>query len=236
MKKLFIVANWKSNKTSQQAKDWLAEISNIKSCLPVCRQARSADRSQISNIENKEIIICSSFTLFSIVKSSITDYQLPFKVGAQDISPFASGAYTGEVRGEQIKEFADYVIIGHSERRQNFVETDEIVSKKVEMANKYNLTPIFCIQDGKTIIPSGVKIVAYEPIFAIGTGNPDTPENAENVARLIKEKNEIDYVLYGGSVTLKNVKNFTQTPNINGVLVGGSSLDPKEFLEIIKNA
>lgn len=220
MKKLFIVANWKSNKTVQQARDWLTEISNLKY--------------EISNIENKEIIICPSFTLLPIVKSSIRDHELPFKVGAQDISSFDEGPSMGEVNGRQIKELADYVIIGHSERR-SLGETDEKFKKKVLMAKKYDLSPIFCVQDETSVIPQGIQIVAYEPISAIGSGNPDTPENSNNISAKIKEKNILK-VLYGGSVTSSNVKSFTQMPNIDGVLVGTASLDPLEFLEIIKNA
>lgn len=215
MKKLFIVANWKSNKTILQAKEWLEEISNI---------------------ENKEIIICPSFILLPLIRSSIIEHQLPFKVGAQDISAFDEGSYTGEVNGSQIKEFADYVIIGHSERRQYFSETDEIIFKKVEMAKKYNLTPIFCVQNENTPIPKDLEIVAYEPVFAIGTGNPDTPENAQKIAEIIKEKNNVKYVLYGGSVTSHNVHAFTSIESVDGILVGKASLDAKEFGEIIKNA
>lgn len=214
MKKLFIIANWKSNKTELEAKEWLTEISNI---------------------ENKEIIICPSFTLLPIVRSSIIDYKLPFKVGAQDISSFDEGSSTGEVNGRQIKEFADYVIVGHSERR-GLGETDEKLKKKALIAKKYNLIPIFCIQNENTSIPDGVEIVAYEPIFAIGTGNADTPENADSIAKMVKEKKRIKYVLYGGSVTSGNVESFTQMPNIDGVLVGTASLDPSEFAEMIKNA
>lgn len=221
MKKLFIIANWKSNKTETEAKQWFAEFSIF--------------NFQFSN-EEKEIILCPSFTLLSGIKSLIISNKLSIKLGAQNVSSFENGAYTGEVNSEQIKDFVDYVIIGHSERRENFLETDEIISRKVEMAKKHNLIPIFCVQAEKTNIPEGVKIVAYEPVFAIGTGNPDTPGNADKIAAKIKEKNKIDYVLYGGSVNATNVHSFTQMPNINGVLVGGSSLDPKEFLEIIKNA
>ncbi|MBI2622753.1 MAG: triosephosphate isomerase [Candidatus Levybacteria bacterium] len=141
------------------------------------------------------------------------------------------------MNGKQMKEFADFVIIGHSERRQNFKETDEMLVKKVQMVQKYLLTPIFCIQNEDTFIPEGVKIVAYEPVEAIGTGNPDTPENAEKVARVIKNTHkDVMYVLYGGSVTSANISGFTKMPSIDGALVGGASLDAKEFTKIIQNA
>jgi triosephosphate isomerase (TIM) len=154
-----------------------------------------------------------------------------------DISPFDEGAYTGEINGNQIREFADYVIIGHSERRKNFAETDEMLSQKVQRAIECSLTPIFCVQGSDTPIPDGVTLVAYEPIFAIGTGNPDTPENAEAVIKTIKEKNpSVKYVLYGGSVTPEGVGGFTQKPLIDGVLVGGASLLSDKFVQIIKNS
>ena len=223
MKKLFIIANWKSNKTIQEAEKWLHDFAEIL-------------KSDNPNIENKEIIVCSSFTLFEHVNYCSANLKLPIKFGAQNISPFDKGAYTGEVFGAQIKEFAQYVIIGHSERRQNFFENNEMLFKKVLMAKKYNLIPIFCIQNEETSVPEGIDIIAYEPPTAIGTGNPDTPENAQRVARLVSERTKAQHVLYGGSVTSSNVRTFTDTPNINGLLVGGASLDPLEFLEIIKNA
>jgi len=223
MKKLFIIANWKSNKTIEEAEKWLHDFSEIL-------------KSDNLNIENKEIIVCPSFTAIEHTNYCIKNLNLLIKIGAQNISPFDKGAYTGEVNGEQIKEFAEYVIIGHSERRQNFSENNEELSKKVLMAKKYNLIPIYCIQNDQTSIPDGVEIAVYEPPSAIGTGNPDTPENAEKVAESVKEKTKAQHVLYGGSVTSSNVKTFTNMPNIDGLLVGGASLDPSEFLEIIKNA
>lgn len=218
MKHLFIVANWKSNKTAKEAEDWINKFKNAN-----------------VDIANKEIIICPPFTLLYELNSVIKELNLPIKLGAQNLSPFDEGAYTGEVNGKQIKEFTDYVIIGHSERRQNFKETDEMLIKKVQMAQKYLLTPIFCIQNKDTFIPEGVKIVAYEPIKAIGTGNPDASENAERIARVAKGKG-IQFVLYGGSVSSANVSIFTKMQNIDGVLVGGASLDASEFGKIIQNA
>lgn len=218
MKHLFIVANWKSNKTAKEAEDWLNELKNAN-----------------VDVVNKETIICPPFIPLYKLNSVIKELNLPIKLGAQDISPFDEGAYTGEVNGKQIKEFTDYVIIGHSERRQNFKETDEMLIKKVQMAQKYLLTPIFCIQDQDTFVPEGVKIVAYEPVAAIGTGNPDTPENAEKVAKAVKEKG-VQFVLYGGSVNTQNVSSFTSMESIGGVLVGNASLDAKEFAKIIQNA
>ncbi|MCL5970593.1 MAG: triose-phosphate isomerase [Patescibacteria group bacterium] len=218
MKKTFIVANWKSNKTEPEAIKWLQEyqISNIK--YPIL----------------KEVIVCPPFTLLPVLKSHILNHKSAIKLGAQDISPFYKGSYTGEVSGEQIKEFGDFVIIGHSERRKYFNEKENLIEQKVEMAKDYKLNPILCVQGEVLSVPKGVEIVAYEPVFAIGTGNPDVPENADKIAGSIKEKNKIKFVLYGGSVTSKNVRTFTEMPNIDGVLVGSASLDPLEFAKIIE--
>lgn len=235
MKKLFIIANWKSNKTEVEAKNWLQQFT----IYNLSRGARSTGQ-----FTNKEIVVCPPFTQLSILKSLIINHKSNIKLGTQDISPFDAGSYTGEVNGEQIKEFTDYAIIGHSERRKYFRETDELINKKIEMAEKYGLTPIICVSDQSQI--SNLKsqihslnlktlIVAYEPLFAIGSGNPDTPNSANEVAGEIKKEINVP-VLYGGSVNSQNVNSFTQMENIDGVLVGKSSLDPEEFFKIIENA
>lgn len=219
MKRLFLVANWKSNKTSEEAREWIERITNCE-----------------LRITNKEVIICPSFTLLQTIKDFIKREKLPFKIGAQNISPFDAGAYTGEINGKQIKEFADYVIIGHSERRTKFGETDEMLVKKAAQAFEAGLTPIFCIQNEDTPVPANVELVAYEPPTAIGTGNPDTPENAERVAKIVKERNpHIAYILYGGSVSAENIGSFVERENISGVLVGGASLDALKFATLIKS-
>ena len=223
MKKLFIIANWKSNKTIEEAEKWFHDFSEKL-------------KSEALDLTSKEIIVCPSFTVLEHANYCSKNLNLPIKFGAQNISPFDKGAYTGEIFGAQIKEFAQYVIIGHSERRQNFSENNEMLSEKVLMAKKYNLIPIFCIQNEETSVPEGIDIIAYEPPTAIGTGNPDTPENAQRVARLVSEKTKAQHVIYGGSVTSSNVRTFTDMPNISGLLVGQASLDPVEFLQIIKNA
>lgn len=221
MKKLFIIANWKSYKTTSEAIEWLQAFKNSQLTI---------------DKEEKEIIACPSFTLLSSMKSFIVEKNLPIKLGAQNISPFGEGAYTGEENANQVKEFAEFVIIGHSERRKNFSETDEMLSQKVQIVLEHNLIPIFCIQGVDTPIPQGVTFVAYEPVTAIGTGNPDTPENAEKVAHLIKQKYGTQYVIYGGSVTGDNIRTFTQMSSIDGVLVGSASLDVGKFIQIIENS
>lgn len=222
MKKIFIIANWKENKTSSEAEEWLQAFSNFQ--FP------------FSNEKEKVSIVCPSFSLLQTVKELIDRQKLPLKLGSQDFPAFDKGAHTGEEPPEFLQEFVQYAIIGHSERRREFMESDELIEKKVTEAIKYNITPILCVQGIDTPVPKGISLVAYEPVFAIGTGNPDTPENAESVAKTIKEKHQTKYVLYGGSVTAENVNDFTNMPSIDGVLVGGASLDAEKFLNIIKNA
>lgn len=217
MKKLLIVANWKSNKTSLEAKEWIKRVTSYD-----------------LRFTNKEIIVCPSFLHLPILKSYILNHKFPIKLGAQDISAFSEGAYTGEVNGRQLKEFVDYVLIGHSERRQNLNETDDILNKKVEMALEHDLKIIYCIQNEETLIPKGVNIIAYEPIFAIGTGRPETPENAKKIKEIVSKYNP-EHFLYGGSVSSDNIADFMKS-SMDGVLAGGASLDPLEFFKILENA
>ncbi len=219
MDSLFIVANLKSNKTYDEARSWLDTFQRIDKNL----------------LEQKKVIICPSFVLLETFKTFISQNLLKVSLGAQTVSSVDEGSHTGEVNAKQIKDFADYVIIGHSEERKLLNESDTILQEKVNRSLKYGLTPIYCVQNQDTFIPKGVTIVAYEPIFAIGSGNPDTPYNAGNVAKAIKEKG-ISTVLYGGSVTSANVKDFTLESSLSGVLVGGASLEAEEFIKIIKNA
>jgi triosephosphate isomerase len=220
MKKQFIVGNWKSNKTIDETQEWLNEF--------------MVHSSQFT--EEKVVILCPPFPLLSLIQDFIKQHHLPIALGTQDISPFGDGAYTGEVDGHLLKDFVQYAIIGHSERRKYFSETDELLGQKVAMAKAYGIEPIYCISEKNMPIPSGVNIVAFEPLAAIGSGHPDSPENAEEVARFLKEKNSVSYVLYGGSVTAANVRDFTQQVSIDGVLPGGASLSPREFASLIYHA
>jgi triosephosphate isomerase len=222
MDKLFIVANLKSYKNESEAKNWLESFKKIKEL--------NFDLSQ------KEVIICPSFAQLFSFFSYFSSNNINVKLGAQNVSPFDEGAFTGEVNAKQIKDFAEYVLIGHSERRTNFGESEDMIAKKVEVSLKYGLNPILLIQGHENTIPQQVNVVAYEPVSAIGTGNPDTPENADAVGSLIKSKIRDGQFLYGGSVTSVNVKSFTTKTNIDGVLVGGASLDAEEFIRIIQNA
>lgn len=220
MKTLFIVGNWKSYKTTEEATQWLQEFSAYN-----------------LQLLNKTVVVCPPFTLLSLVSEFIKEKQLSIFVGSQDVSPFPQGAFTGGVNAEQIKEFTTYAIIGHSERRRFFGETDEMLAKKVEQADLAAVTPVYCVQKREDVVPKSVKIVGYEPASAIGSGIPDTPENAQAVASFVKEHNPwVTHVLYGGSVTPENVATFTNESNLDGVLVGGASLDAKKFFDIAQNA
>lgn len=222
MKKLLIVANLKCYKTEIEAKEWLE---NLKTELET-----------VDLTGEKEVIVCPPFTLLSLFKTFFVENNLNIKLGGQNVSQFGEGAFTGEVNAKQLKEFADFVLIGHSERRTNFNETNEILLQKTKLSIDNSLTPIFCIQDSTTNIPEGVTILAYEPVFAIGSGNPDTPENANDVAKELLERKTGANILYGGSVSSQNVNSFTSKDNVSGVLVGGASLEAKEFVQIVKNA
>lgn len=231
MKRLFIIANWKSSKTIKEAEKWFHDFHEGFKLNPLL-------------LGNKQIIVALSFILLEHANYCSSNLKLPINFAAQDVSPFEEGAYTGEVNARQIKEFADDVIIGHSERRRYFGEDEEMINKKIVLAQKYGLTPILCVSELKQIHDSirqvgghnSNYIVAYEPLFAIGSSHPDTPSNADEMGKKIKDTLGEIPVLYGGSVTSKNVKSFTQTPNIDGVLVGGASLNPLEFFKIIENA
>jgi len=222
MKDLFIVANWKAHKTREEALTWLVEVKN------------SYHETDSQNA-NKTVVVCPPYPLIPIVEDFIIKNASPLHVGSQDVSVFETGAYTGEVPATTLEKFVKFCIIGHSERRQHFSEGFEIFSEKVANALGANILPVFCVQNEDTQIPNGVTVVAYEPIAAIGTGNPETPEDAEQIAKSIKEKNpEVKYVLYGGSVTDQNVGSFVNLPNINGVLIGGGSLEASEFIKILQ--
>ncbi len=216
MKSVWIIANWKANKNIEEALEWISVVGP-----------------QIPKQENLKVIVCPNFvSLEQMAKETkVGNYNL--LVGSQDLSAFGIGAYTGEVPGALLSDLVFLSIIGHSERRKNFNETDEIVARKVKNAFEANITPLVCVQGEETIVPENCKLVAYEPVWAIGTGYSDTPENANEVAKNLKLKTNLE-VLYGGSVNSQNVKGFIRQENINGVLVGGASLDATEFVNIVK--
>lgn len=218
MKNLWIVANWKSNETIQEALSWISVVG-----------------AKLEKRENIKVVVCPTFTSIEEVKKAVLVGNLPIMVGSQDLSPFDEGAYTGEEAASILKQFVELSILGHSERRRNFGETDQQVAEKAKQALDNQIIPLVCVQGADTPVPEGVKLVAYEPIFAIGTGHPDTPENADEVAKNLKQKYGEDLeVLYGGSVTSSNIKGFVSKENLSGVLVGKASLDPEEFVKMIQ--
>ncbi len=217
MKNIWIIANWKSNKTIAEALDW---ISIVGPKLP--------ERDYL------KVIVCPTFSCLSEVAKAVKVGNFPILVGSQDLSPFGVGAYTGEESASLLKDLIQFSILGHSERRKNFTENDEMVAKKVEQANENNILPLVCVQDENTPIPPNCNLIAYEPIWAIGSGNPDTPENANSLAEKLKQKYGASLeIIYGGSVNAGNVKGFIDQENINGVLPGKASLDAEEFIKIV---
>lgn len=219
MKKQYIIANWKENKTTEEAVSWVSEFSEL--YVPH---------------EDKEVILCPTFALLPALSNELKKLGLDIKLGSQNFPAFEEGAFTGEESPRLLKEFVDYAIIGHSERRNFFHETEDLLEKKVSLAKEYSIEPILCVQDAETPIHSGATLVAYEPIFAIGTGTPDTPENAQVVSLTIAKEHEQVSVIYGGSISGENVRSFTEKDGIFGVLVGSKSLNPQSFAEIITNA
>src|SRR3990172_1181651 len=196
MKNALIFANWKSNKTKNEANNWLEEVSLQ------------------NTAQNLEIVILTPFTLLDYVSAYIKTNSLSIKAGAQDVSPFENGPYTGEVSASQIKEFAEFVLIGHSERRTNFEESDEMVRKKVEQAASFGLIPVVCISELSQL--TGLQsyqdiIVAYEPPSAISTSGPnasaENPDLVSEFAAKIKEKLSVK-VIYGGSIDADNIKEY----------------------------
>jgi len=223
MKPLYIVGNWKSNKVVGEAVNWLQTFA-----------------SQYANMTKElgatQLVVCVPFSDLYAMKQLKDSLHLPFSLGAQDVSPFPEGAYTGEVSARMVKDLADWVLIGHSERRRYFHETDEELVKETEQAKEAGLQIIYCVPDSETHIPQGVDVGAYEPVWAVGTGKTDIPENANAIISQIKQKTNTPAVLYGGSVTPENVAQFTSQSAIDGVLVGGASLDPVKFLHLIQSA
>ena len=216
MKEILIVANWKSNIAKKDIKNWLNDFSLI----------------EFSDEIN--VILLPPFTLLDGISSYIKINDLRLSLGAQDVSPFEDGPYTGEISAIQLKEFGEYVLIGHSERRTNFSETEELVNKKIDQAIKAGLTPIVCISDINQVksLKSNQIIIAYEPISAIGSDNPEEPKTVSDFCRQIKEIIDTK-ILYGGSVNSDNIKNYTNLNEIDGVLVGGASLEISSFVNLI---
>ncbi|MCX7785573.1 MAG: triose-phosphate isomerase [candidate division WOR-3 bacterium] len=241
-----IAGNWKMNKSPQEAKEF----------------AQALVEALLEEIQS-EVLICPPFTALSVVAEVIKNSNI--RLGAQNMHWEIKGAFTGEISGEFLKELGcQYVILGHSERRQYFAETDEIINKKLHTALQIGLKPILCIgetlaerENNQTLsvvkrqLETGLKtldninnvVIAYEPVWAIGTGKTATPDQAEEIHSYIREniakkwsKDSADKIriLYGGSVTPENIDILMTQPDIDGVLVGGASLRLESFIRIIK--
>lgn len=189
---------------------------------------------QLEKNENIVVGFCPRFSVLSEVSTRVKAGNYPILVGSQNISPFLEGAYTGEEPISLIKEMISFSIIGHSERRTHFSETDEIVAEKVKRAKEASISPVVCVQNAETPVPANSELVAYEPVFAIGTGVADTPENAEKVSKQLRDMHGGElHILYGGSVNKNNCASFVSQENINGLLIGKASMDPQEFMAIV---
>jgi triosephosphate isomerase len=250
MRKPFVAGNWKMNKTISEARSLVSEMSIV-----------------LGEVKGVEKVLCPPFMALFPVGALLqgTDIGL----GAQNMHWEAKGAFTGEVAPVMVAEFCKYVIIGHSERRMYFGETDETVNKKTVAARSMNLIPIICVGEtlaeyeaGRTAevvsrqMRAGLKnlepgfvmqiVVAYEPVWAIGTGRASSSDNANAVIRDFIRKPLAEMfgdetaqavrVLYGGSVTAANAAEFFGQPEIDGALVGGASLKVDEFIAIVRAA
>lgn len=248
MRTQFIAGNWKMNKTVDEAHD-LARAVMI----------------GLSDIHTTEVAICPPFVSLTTVRAALAGSRI--KLGAQNMHDQDKGAYTGEISPMMLAGLADYVILGHSERRQHFGEGDEFINRKVRAALKHGLRPILCIGEtleqnerGETevVLERQVRedlaqlgadaaahvVIAYEPIWAIGTGRAATPEDAQARCAFIREQlrrhfgdvADIMRIQYGGSVSAANAREILSKPDVDGALVGGASLKAEEFITIVRSA
>lgn len=249
-RKPMVAGNWKMNKNLYETRDLIREMAPA-----------------LSGITDVDILICPPFINLGVAKRETEDTTI--LLGAQNMHWEASGAYTGEVSASMVAVLCQYVIIGHSERRAMFGETDETVNKKIHAALKAGLKPILCVgetlaenQAGQTaevisrMVREGLKdvhpdqtanlVIAYEPVWAIGTGLAATPEGANGVHKDVirpilremfgSERGDAMRILYGGSVTASNAAELFSQSDIDGGLVGGASLKPDSFVAIVKAA
>ncbi|HLB61723.1 MAG TPA: triose-phosphate isomerase [Actinomycetota bacterium] len=247
-----VAANWKMHKTHLEAIQAVQKLSYL------------LDR---DDAERVEVVICPPFTALRAVQTLIDSDRLLYGLGAQNVHPEEKGAFTGEISPAMLEALkVRYVICGHSERRELFGETDDFVNGKVRAVFAHGMTPILCVGEtleerdsGRTHervagqVRAGLEkltpeqmtsiVVAYEPIWAIGTGRNAEPADAGEVAGLIrgtieelssKEIADAARIQYGGSVKAGNIRGFMAHPDIDGALVGGASLDPEELALIVK--
>jgi len=245
-----VAGNWKMNKTVAEARELVSKI-----------------LAPLREVNNVEKVLCPPFISIPAVSAMLEGSGIG--LGAQDMHWEEKGAFTGEVAPNMVKEFCNYIIIGHSERRAYFGETDETVNRKLRAAIKFDLTPIVCVGETLDQYESGLTgevvrrqinlgladidstyasriVIAYEPVWAIGTGKASSAENANSVhGQVIRpalsalfgaENAQAIRIQYGGSVTASNASEFFAMTDIDGALVGGASLKPDEFVAITKAA
>jgi triosephosphate isomerase len=238
VRKIIIAGNWKMHKTQAESQEFLQVFKPL---------LHDTD-------ESREVVLCIPFTALGTMSKILHGSQI--QLGAQNIHWEAKGAYTGEIAGDMLTEMGlSYVVVGHSERRQYFGETDETANLRVIAAQHNRLTPILCVGETKsqrdageteTVIINQVKrglvdvdqtniVIAYEPIWAIGTGDTCAATEANRVIGVIRSQlsNPEMSILYGGSVNPKNIDEIMAQPEIDGALVGGASLDPTGFARIV---
>jgi triosephosphate isomerase len=250
-RKKIIAGNWKMNKTQTEARSLVEDLLR-----------------EIGKFDEAEIVLCPPFTALSAV-SELLNPVTNIRLGAQNMHEASSGAYTGEISAAMLKDlYVRYVIIGHSERRQHFHEDDATINRKTKAALAAELRPIVCVGETlpereankwkkvlETQIQESLKgfgdkeladiILAYEPVWAIGTGKTASAAQAEEAHQWIRKVLGTDFsqqaaerirIQYGGSVKPENARELLSKPDIDGALVGGASLDPRGFAAIIKNA
>jgi triosephosphate isomerase len=249
-RKVFIAGNWKMNLNHLEA---IALVQKIAFALPEKYYAKV------------DVTVLPPFTAIRSVQTLIDGDKLLLTYGAQDLSPHDSGAYTGDISGPMLAKLGcSYVVVGHSERREYHCEDDELVNKKVRAALKHGIAPILCVGEKLEVREAGghiahtinqllaglkglkseqvrTTVVAYEPVWAIGTGRVATPADAEEVCAALRATLADKYgadvatdvrVLYGGSAKANNVSELVAQDNVDGALVGGASLDGDEFTKL----
>jgi triosephosphate isomerase len=248
------------------AGNWKMHMSHLDAIGLVQKLAFSLKEKEL---ETAEVVVLPPFTALRSVQTLVAGDKLDVGYGAQDLSPQDSGAYTGDVSGAMLAALScQYVVVGHSERRQHHAEGDDVVAAKAQAAHRHGIVPIVCVGEGLEVRKAGEhvshcttqldaslegltaeqiagSVIAYEPVWAIGTGEVATPEDAQEVcgalrARLAERHGPdtagIVRILYGGSVKASNTSGILAGPDVDGALVGGASLDADEFAQICRIA
>ena len=224
--KKYIIANWKSNKTLAEVAFWLNNF-------PSNEESSKA-------LLNLEIILAPPYPFLALAKEIIVERKLPIKLAVQDLSPFGSGAYTGEVSAFNLQNLnVEYAILGHSERRRFLAETSQLISDKVSEALSWQIKPILCLdqpyfaEQARFLKTSVVEhcLLAYEPVSSIGSGQAEAADNLPNVQKILKPIYNQKSLIYGGSVNADNVGDYLRV--CDGVLLGGASLDLNNFVDLL---